>query len=122
MITNAVAKQVRHREWAQAVYECRSSNMKVGEWCAANGINKSSYYYRLSQVREAVLLSGGKQEIVEIPYNRGTGKENRLEARYENHIFTGGLSVSIGSAIIHVNTETAPQVLKMVMEVLGHVE
>jgi hypothetical protein len=120
MITNAVAKQVRHREWAQAVCECRSSNMKVSEWCAANGITKSNYYYRLSQVREAVLLSGDKQEIVAIPNKIKASRENLLEAYHENNICSGGLSISIGGAIIHVDAKTPPQVLKMAVEVLGH--
>ena len=30
--------------WAERVRQCRTSGMKVKDWCEANGINKYTYY------------------------------------------------------------------------------
>ena len=57
--TTAVAVQYRLQEWAAQIRECqnRPAGMSVVDWCAAHGITKANYYYRLRRVREACLES-----------------------------------------------------------------
>ena len=40
-------------QWQQMVYDCRNSGMTVKAWCAENGINDKTYYYRQRKVWEA---------------------------------------------------------------------
>ena len=55
--TSLVAQQTRLNQWSQQIRECnnRPSGMTVDEWCSANGLTKSNYYWRLRKVREALL-------------------------------------------------------------------
>jgi hypothetical protein len=39
------------KKWQCLVKECRESGMKVRDWCIANNIPKSQYYYWLGKVR-----------------------------------------------------------------------
>lgn len=57
--TSQVARNCRIREWAAMVQECRNrpNGMSVDEWCRANNITKTNYYYRFAQVRKACLDS-----------------------------------------------------------------
>lgn len=64
MNTNIVAKQYRLKQWAQMISECRSSGMRVQDWCKQNSVTKANYYYRLRQVREAMLMSGERKRPI----------------------------------------------------------
>ncbi len=55
MTTREAKHAVRLREWGMMVKLCQESGLAVTEWCAQNGIKPACYYYRLSQVRKAVL-------------------------------------------------------------------
>ena len=47
-------KSGRLGEWVQMVSQCRNSGKTVSAWCAKNGINTKTYYYRLKRVCEAI--------------------------------------------------------------------
>ena len=55
--TSIMAASFRLQEWAAQIRECQSrpAGMSVAGWCAANGITKANYYYRLRRVRKACL-------------------------------------------------------------------
>ena len=55
--TSIMAASFRLQEWAAQIRECQSrpAGMSVASWCAANGITKANYYYRLRRVRKACL-------------------------------------------------------------------
>lgn len=55
MTTREAKHTVRLREWGQMVKLCQESGLTVTEWCAQNGIKPACYYYRLAQVRKALL-------------------------------------------------------------------
>ena len=61
-------KEVRHREWAERIMECRSSGLPIKEWCKQNGINVYTYYRRLRTLRNELLKSTEQepQQIVPI--------------------------------------------------------
>ncbi len=40
-------------KWSQRISECRSSGMRVRDWCQANGIPLSTYYSQQRKVFEA---------------------------------------------------------------------
>ena len=44
--------KVQETQWENIIAECRSSGMSAKKWCAENGIDVKSYYYRLRKMRE----------------------------------------------------------------------
>jgi len=116
MLTSHVARQYRLQQWADSIRECQSSALPVSVWCKQNQITESTYYYRLRVVREAMLLSEGKQEIVAIP---NTLAESPT-AQEVTVVAMGELQISIGNRTVHVNAATPPSLLKMVLEVIDH--
>lgn len=55
MTTREAKHAVRLQEWGKMVRCCQESSLTVNEWCNQNGIKPTCYYYRLSQVRKALL-------------------------------------------------------------------
>ena len=48
-----VKNQYRLEQWTKLIQECRSSGMKVDDWCEANGVTHHAYYYWLRKIRQA---------------------------------------------------------------------
>lgn len=55
MTTREAKHAVRLREWGMMVKQCQESRLTVTEWCTQNGMKPACYYYRLAQVRKALL-------------------------------------------------------------------
>ena len=49
-----IRKQVNLQEWTQMVMDCRNSGLSIKDWCAQNGVNSKTYYYRQRRVFEAI--------------------------------------------------------------------
>ncbi len=49
-----IKNELRMKEWAAMVRECRSSGLTVKDWCMNNGVNIKTYYYRLKRVRSFI--------------------------------------------------------------------
>lgn len=65
MNTKVVAHQYKLQQWTALIQECRSSGMKVKDWCKERDINKDTYYYWFSEVRKAACASLPKVSDVE---------------------------------------------------------
>lgn len=52
-----VKEDIRLKEWSEQVAAQQASGMSVQKWCAENGINPKTYYYRLRKVRENCIES-----------------------------------------------------------------
>lgn len=61
----AVKQEVQLQEWAAQIQARQESGMTVKQWCAENGINDKTYYYRLRRVREQCVDS--VSSIVSLP-------------------------------------------------------
>ena len=59
MTTREAKRAVRLRDWGMMVKQCQGSGLTVNEWCIQNNLKPACYYYRLSQVRKAVLNHSG---------------------------------------------------------------
>ena len=44
--------EVQETQWENIIAECRSSGMSATKWCAENGIDVKSHYYRLRKMKE----------------------------------------------------------------------
>ena len=47
--------QIRAASWAAMIKQRNDSGLTVKEWCAANAIQESVYYYRLNRLRKMAL-------------------------------------------------------------------
>lgn len=64
----AVVKQnVRLQEWSAQIEAQQASGLTVQQWCAENGINLKTYYYRLKKVREQFLDSSPSIVPLNVP-------------------------------------------------------
>ena len=68
-ITN-VKRDVQLREWTEQIKAQQESGMTVTDFCAQNGINIKTYYYRLRKVREQCLET--EPAIVPVAVPRAT--------------------------------------------------
>ena len=55
MTTKDAKHAVKLQEWCRMVTLCQESGLTVNQWCRENGLKPACYYYRLAQVRKAVL-------------------------------------------------------------------
>ena len=58
--------QQKLQMWAERVKACKSSGMKVDEWCAANNISKYTYYEWQRKVFDAARMESEQVRFVEI--------------------------------------------------------
>ena len=49
-----IRNEVKYRQWSEMIQSRCASGMTVVDWCAENGINPKTYYYRLKCLRKAV--------------------------------------------------------------------
>ena len=92
----AIKTEVRKQNWETMMFECQQIGQPVKEWCRQNGINPSTYYTRLRNLREKVC-----QEIV--PIEAPTNKEIA-----EIKIVSGNITISLPNT---VDRETLTSVL-----------
>jgi hypothetical protein len=52
--------------WSERVKACRESGMTVAEWCAANNVNKFTYYDWQRRVFESAKEASGQTQFVEL--------------------------------------------------------
>ena len=46
-----VKNRYRLEQWTELIRDCRSSGMKINDWCEANGVSHNAYFYWLRKVR-----------------------------------------------------------------------
>ncbi len=47
-----VKKQHRLEQWTKLIQECRSSGMKVDDWCETNGVTHHAYCVKLKLLQQ----------------------------------------------------------------------
>ena len=120
--TSLAAKQYRLQQWAAPIQECqsRAENMTVQEWCAAHGLTKADYYYRLRRVREVCLEQSEVHEIVPL-----TPKAVSSTADADNRTFSkkqDSLCITTGNCCIQVTQDTSKELLSMVLGVIHNAQ
>ncbi len=105
--------QVRMNNWIGMIKARNESGMTIRDWCKANDVSESAYYYRLSQLRKSALKSmleapGEKSEtpFVQIPKPESPS----------------GVSVRIrhGDTVIEIDNQANESLLNFLKEVLTH--
>lgn len=119
--TSIMAANFRLQEWAAQIRECQSrpAGMSVASWCAANGITKANYYYRLRRVRKACLEHIQKEIPVQqiVPVEPGL-----LQQEHKDITLQPGLNISAKGFSVHVTESTPMTLLASVLEVIQNAE
>ena len=66
MNPQTATKMVRIKKWAAQITACQQSGLTVRQWCHDNDLNTKTYYNRVRRVREEMLESLGKDEIMQM--------------------------------------------------------
>ena len=125
--TSLVAQEYRLQEWGQMIQACkaRPKGMTVDEWCQSNSISKANYYYRMQQVRKALLEfvpdSSLKQEVVPVRAELMTMSENVPEEKPVQPVAEVFLEREAHGITLRVTEQTPNKLLSKVLGVLAHV-
>ncbi len=84
-----VKSEVQLKTWQDQVEAQKSSGLSVRIWCAENGINEKTFYYRMRKVRER--LPGNQPAFV--PLNTS------INSSWEISLEKNGLNISLPSDI-----------------------
>ena len=106
MDTKLATKQIRLQEWAGIIRDCKSSGLKVDDYCSQNGISRDAYYYWLRKVKEAALLQAG---FVEMPAVRSVPVG-----------FIPQMQIRIDEVEIGINQDTPAELISKVLGVIRH--
>ena len=79
-----VKREMRLHEWRMQIEEQQASGTTVQQWCADNGINSKTYYYRLRRVREQCIDTAPSIVPINLP-----------QQSLDIHIEKNGLQISL---------------------------
>ena len=69
MNTKLATTQIRLSEWVTIIKDCRSSGLKVDEYCQQHNLSQNAYYYWLGKVKGTALQQA---RFVELPTPKPT--------------------------------------------------
>lgn len=98
MKAQEITRQVRLRQWADGISECQASGQTVKNWCKEHQLTKSTYYYRLKRVREAVIADMTARQ--ELPAKQIT----EIKTLTFTEICPGRYQKSIAAVVLHIGT------------------
>lgn len=107
-----VKTELLMKSWADMVRECRSSGLTVKEWCADNGVNTKTYYYRLKRVRNYLC----DNKLADIETDRASGQHDivPIESIPDNDAQV--IKITSGNISIELPTTVQPHLIKAVIE------
>ena len=111
MNTKLATTQIRMTEWAAIIKDCKSSGMKVDDYCQLHDISRDAYYYWLRKVKTAALHQAGFVELPlpEVKSVPGTG-------------FTTQLVIKTAGNEIRINNDTPAELIARVLDVIRHAQ
>ena len=111
MNTKLATTQIRMTEWAAIIKDCKSSGMKVDDYCQLHDISRDAYYYWLRKVKTTALRQAGFVELPlpEVKPVRGTD-------------FTTQLVIKAAGNEICINNDTPAELITRVLDVIRHAQ
>ena len=111
MNTKLATTQIRMTEWAAIIKDCKSSGMKVHDYCQLHDISRDAYYYWLRKVKTAALQQAG---FVELPLPE-------LKSVHGTD-FTTQLVIKAAGNEISINNDTPAELIARVLDVIRHAQ
>ena len=107
--------QYRLSKWAKIIRARHDSGQNVKEFCAAEGISKSKYFYWQRKLKNAALEELALQAVPEGPT---ASKWIQIAPALAGQT-KPELEIEINGFHININNETDPELLKKVCRILG---
>ncbi len=111
MNTKLATTQIRMTEWAVIIKDCKSSGMKVDDYCQLHDISRDAYYYWLRRVKTAALQQAG---FVELPLPEAKAVPGTD--------FTTQLVIKAAGNEISINNDTPAELIAKVLDVIRHAQ
>lgn len=109
-------REYRLSQWLPIIKECRSSGMKIKDWCEQNNINQKRFYYWQQKLRQAATESlpvpTKQPTFVEIPSLLEPIKDQVLST------FTPSMVLKIDNVSLELSSTIDPNLLATVLKVL----
>ena len=102
-----VTKNVRLQQWMSIIQDCKSSGLKVDDYCLEHNISRNAYYYWLRKVKEAAIEQSGSL-FAEVNPSFTAVTPGCSDA--------SSVSICLGDAVIHVNEGTSGHLIHTVIE------
>lgn len=112
MNTKLATTQIRLNEWAAVIKDCKSSGLKVDEYCQQHNLSRDAYYYWLRKVKAAALQQAGFVELT--APESGSCSSGRVASTS----FTAQMTIKAGNLELGVSNETPSELLSRVLEVI----
>ena len=117
-----VAQQVRYSEWAGMVRDRQESGLSVSEYCKQNNISETAYFYRLRRVRRAAIQASGLEFVELKDKDEGLSVPVVPAKSIGGNTFSVEATITVGSLLISVNNNISGELIRRLLEAVGHVE
>ena len=110
------AMQVRAASWPAMVKQRNDSGLTIREWCAANGIQESVYYYRLNRLRKMAL----DVEETPAPASQNISVSERFAQLPVSSApdSTAAIRIRRGDTVVEVSSDAPERLLSFLKEVM----
>lgn len=95
---STVKQEIKLREWTEQIKAQQESGMTVTAFCAENGINPNTYYYRLRKVQEQCMESA--PAIVPVAISRSSS-DIRIEKNGLQILLPADISADTLLELVH---------------------
>jgi len=120
MNTREVAKEYRLSHWAEVLRERSASGLSVKEFCKSAGFHENIYYYWQRKLREAAC-----EELAARAQSEATDSEKSLVPKGwalckadDSNSNRKAIVVEVNGCRVHVESETAPELIVKVCRAL----
>lgn len=121
MDTKLATIQIRTKQWASIIQDCRSSGLKVDDYCEQHSLSRNAYYYWQRKVKEAALSQAGFVEIQAETLKAETLKaETGLADSPSGSPFFPQTVLSVNGGSVGINQDTPIPLLSQVLGVIRH--
>ena len=101
-----IKNEIKLKQWSEMIRQRNESGLTVAQWCAENGVNQKTYYYRLKRVREALCHEAEKHEIVPLDPQENCRSEGKQ------------ITLSVGNILVRLPDDFNSDTLKRLLGVL----
>lgn len=112
MNTKLATTQIRLNEWAAVIKDCKSSGLKVDEYCQQHNLSRDAYYYWLRKVKAAALQRAGFVELTAPESGSCSSGGSSIPA------FIAQMTIKAGNLELGISNETPSELLSRVLEVI----
>ena len=108
--------QVRAASWTAMIKQRNDSGLTIREWCAANGIQESVYYYRLNRLRKMAL----DVEETPAPASQNISVSERFAQLPVSSApdSTAAIRIRRGDTVVEVSSDAPERLLSFLKEVM----